>query len=89
MGAEGLETIGCNAGETPFSEILGAQAGAIDSEAEYQGQLMQEAMTYLQAAWKALRTVETISDNPKESEAAGRARGFVDEAFGALDGGDG
>ena len=48
---------------------------------------MQQALDDLQRAWKSLRRMETLSDDPVESEAAGRAVAFVDKAFTELEAG--
>jgi hypothetical protein len=86
MGAEGLEPSGQTAGETALSEMPGAQAGAIETETDCQGQLKARALEDLQRAWKSLRRLEDSSGDPSESKAAGRAVALVDKAFAALEG---
>ena len=85
MGAEGLEPNGYNAGETALSEIPGAHTGAIDFGTDSQGQLKADALADLQRAWKSLRRLEDLSDDPREVKAAGKAVAFVDKAFAELE----
>ena len=59
---------------------------AIDSESSSQGQLRQQALTDLQRAWKSVRRMETLSDDPAEAKVAERAVAFVDKAFAELEG---
>ena len=89
MGAEGLEPFspnmekqGENAVKDSRAKIPGAQAGAIDSESDSQGQLRQQALTDLQRAWKSVRRMETLSDDPAEAKVAERALAFVDKEIG-------
>ena len=46
---------------------------------------MTQALDDLQRAWKAIRRMETLSDDPAESKAAERALAFVDKAFAELE----
>ena len=85
MGAEGREPFGYNAGETALSEIPGVQIGAIGSDSDSQGQLKQRAIDDLQRAWKSIRRLEDLSDDPRESKAANRAVKHVDGAFRELE----
>ncbi len=87
MGAEGLEPYGYNAGEKAFPETGGAQGGAIENDAVSEGQLRQQALEDLQRAWKSIRRMETLSDDPSEATVAGRALAFVDKAFTELENG--
>lgn len=48
--------------------------------------LKLEAIEVPQAAWKAIRRVETLSDDKAEAKAAERALAFVDKAFAELEG---
>lgn len=79
-------TIAVSPANSAFSESAGAQAGAIDFESDSQGQLRQEALDDLQRAWKSIRRMEDLSDDPRESKAAGKAVAFVDKAFAELEG---
>ena len=83
----GTRTTGVSSANSALSEIPGAQAGAIETENDSQGQLRQQALDDLQRAWKALRRLETLSDDAAESKAAGKAVAFVDKAFRELEGG--
>lgn len=47
--------------------------------------LKAEALTDLQRAWKAIRRLETLSDDPAEAKVAERALAFVDKAFAELE----
>ncbi len=47
--------------------------------------LKTEALTVLQAAWKALRRLEDFTDDTTESKAANRAVAFLDKAFAELE----
>ena len=49
--------------------------------------LMQQALDALQAAWKAIRRMESMSDDPAEAKVAGKALTHVDKAFEQLEGG--
>ena len=42
-------------------------------------------MDDLQRAWKSIRRMETLSDDPAEAKAAERAVSFVDKAFAELE----
>ena len=93
MGAEGLEPFppnmekqGGNIGRMDFVETGGAQGGAIENDADSAGQLWQQAMDDLQRAWKSIRRMETLSDDPSEATVAGRALAFVNKAFAELEG---
>ena len=54
-------------------------------ESATEASLRQQALDAMQAAWKALRRLEDLSDDPAESKAAGRAVAFVDKAFAVLE----
>jgi hypothetical protein len=47
--------------------------------------LKAQTLEDLQRGWKSLRRLEDLSDDPKESKAAGRAVAFVDKAFAELE----
>ena len=47
--------------------------------------MKQETLDALQAAWKAIRRMETLSDDKRESEEARRALAHVDKAFAELE----
>jgi hypothetical protein len=49
--------------------------------------LKARALEDLKRAWKSLRRLEDLSDDPSESKAAGRAVAFVDKAFAELESG--
>jgi hypothetical protein len=93
MGAEGLEPFspdmdkhGGNVVNWHDSKMPGAQAGAIETETDCQGQLKARALEDLQRAWKSLRRLETLSVDPLDANVAERALAFVDKAFAALEG---
>lgn len=69
----------------PRSESAGAQAGAIETDSDSQGQLKAQALDDLQRAWKAIRRMETLSDDRADAKAAERALSFVDKAFAELE----
>ncbi len=48
--------------------------------------LRQQALTSLQLAWRDMRRMESLSDDPAESKLAGSALAFVDKAFEELEG---
>ena len=52
---------------------------------ETESSLKADALEVLQAAWKAIRRMETLSDDPGEAKAAERALAFVDKAFAQLE----
>ena len=81
----GTRSIPENAGEMPRSESAGAQAGAIETDSDSQGQLKAQALEDLQRAWKAIRRMETLSDDRAEAKAAERALSLVDKAFAELE----
>ncbi len=56
-------------------------------ETETDASLKTRALEDLQAAWKAVRRMETLSDDPVEAKVAERALAFVDKAFAELEGG--
>lgn len=47
--------------------------------------LKADALEVLQGACKAIRRMETLSDDPAEAKAAERALAFVDKAFAGLE----
>ena len=47
--------------------------------------MKQQALDSLQLAWRDIRRMETLSDDPGEAKAAGRALAFVDKAFAELE----
>ena len=59
--------------------------GTLTPKAETEVSLKSEALEVLQAAWKAIRRMETLSDDPAEAKAAERALAFVDRAFAELE----
>ena len=62
--------------------------GTLTPKAETEVSLKSESLEILQAAWKAIRRMETLSDDPAEAKAAERALAFVDKAFTELERGD-
>jgi hypothetical protein len=52
---------------------------------ETESSLKSEALEVLQVAWKAIRRMETLSDDKSEAKAAERALAFVDKAFAELE----
>ncbi|MCA9011222.1 MAG: hypothetical protein KDB01_15835, partial [Planctomycetaceae bacterium] len=67
------------------SESTRAKTYAFEADSDSVGSLRQQALTDLQRAWKSLRRLEDLSDDPAEAKAAERALSFVDKAFGELD----
>ncbi len=47
--------------------------------------MKQQALDSLQLAWRDIRRMESLSDDPAESKAAERALAFVDKAFAELE----
>ena len=47
--------------------------------------LKSNALEVLQAAWKAVRRMETLSDDQQDAKAAERALAFIDKAFAELE----
>lgn len=64
---------------------MSAMQGTLTPKAETESSLKPDAFEVLQAAWKAIRRTETLSDNPAEAKAAERALAFVDKAFVELE----
>ena len=60
--------------------------GTLTPKAETETRLKADALEVLQAAWKAIRRMETLSDDPAEAKVAERALAFVDKAFAELEG---
>ena len=83
----GLEQLPPNTGETAHSENGGHPGGQFGSDSETVASLRQQALTSLQLAWRDIRRMESLSDDPAESKVAGRALAFVDRAFEELEGG--
>ena len=48
-------------------------------------EMKQQTLDALQAAWKAIRLLETVSADKRESEEARRALFCVDKAFAELE----
>ena len=59
--------------------------GTLTPKAETESSLKADALEVLQAAWKAIRRLETLSDDPAEAKVAERALAFVDKAFAELE----
>jgi hypothetical protein len=74
MGAEGLEPHGYNAGKTALSEKPGAQAGAIDSDSDSQGQFANRALADLHRVWLTLRQWEAAA-LPRDAKRVQSLRG--------------
>ena len=85
MGAEGLETITENAGETAHSQNGGHPGGQFGNDRNSVASLRQHALEDLQRAWKSIRRMEELSDDPAEAKVAERALAFVDKAFAELE----
>ena len=60
--------------------------GTLTPNVETESSLKADALEVLQAAWKAIRRLETLSDDKAEAKAAERALAFVDKAFAELEG---
>ena len=82
----GLEPVPGNTGETALSEIGGHPGGQFGNDSDSVASLRQQALTSLQLAWRDIRRMESLSDDPAESKVAGRALAFVDRAFEELEG---
>ena len=83
----GLEPVRENTGETALSENGGTPGGTLATDSEPVASLRQQALDDLQRAWKSIRRMETLSDDPAESKVAERALALVDRAFEELEGG--
>ena len=81
----GLEQLPPNTGETAHSENGGHPGGQFGSDSETVASLRQQALTSLQLAWRDIRRMESLSDDPAESKVAGRALAFVNRAFEELE----
>lgn len=66
-------------------ESMRAKTYAFDPEPDSVGSLKRQALDDLQRAWKSIRRLEELSDDPRESKAAGRAVQHVDKAFRELE----
>ncbi len=77
---EGLEIAWENTGRTALSGNGGHPCGHQDV-----ANLKQQAIDDLQRAWKSIRRLEDLSDDPRESKAAGLAVKHVDKAFRELE----
>ena len=64
----------------------GHTGGHIDPDSDSVASHRQQALDDLQRAWKSLRRMESLSDDPAESKVAGLALAFVDRAFEELEG---
>lgn len=62
-----------------------AMQGTLTPKAETESSLKADALEVLQAAWKAIRRMETLSDDLAEAKLAGSALAFVDKAFAELE----
>lgn len=62
-----------------------AKTYAFEADSDSAVSLRQQALTDLQRAWKSIRRMETLSDDPAESKVAKLALGFVDKAFAELE----
>lgn len=85
MGAEGLETGRQNAGKTGVSEISGPTSGPISSKVNSVALLWKDTYDFLQASWRALKVIETTSDDLNEAREAELAREAVDRILAALE----
>ena len=81
----GLEQLPGNIGETALSVSGGHPGGQFGSDSETVASLRQQALTSLQLAWRDIRRMESLSDDPAESKVAGRALAFVNRAFEELE----
>ena len=83
----GVEQSEFEHGFKPLSENGGTPGGTLATDSEPVASLRQQAMDDLQRAWKSIRRMETLSDDPAESKVAERALALVDRAFEELEGG--
>ena len=83
----GVELSQFEQGFKALSESGGHPGGQFGSDSETVASLRQQALTSLQLAWRDIRRMESLSDDPAESKVAGRALAFVDRAFEELEGG--
>ena len=72
-------------GNLKQSESGGHPGGQFGSNSETVASLRQQALTSLQLTWRDIRRMESLSDDPAESIAAGRAMAFVSRAFEELE----
>ena len=69
VGAEGLEPIGSNTGETALSEKPGAQTGAIDFDSDSEGQIVrQELIAALQFSWMTAGRLDLYTEETAERQ---------------------
>ena len=54
-------------------------------ESATEASLRQQALDAMQAAWKAIRRMEDLSDDPAQSKSAGIAVSFLNKAFHELE----
>ena len=83
----GSKQTGFEQGFRALSESGGPTSGPIRPDSDSVASLRQQALTSLQLAWRDIRRMESLSDDPAECKVAGRALAFVDRAFEELEGG--
>ena len=67
------------------SDSMRAKNYAFEANSDSAASLRQQAVDDLQRAWKSIRRMETLSDDPAEAKVAERALAFVDQAFAELE----
>ena len=74
-----------NTGNLKHSENGGTPGGTLQTVDDSTAGLKAKALEDLQQAWKAIRRMETLSDDRADAKAAERALSFVDKAFAELE----
>ena len=87
IAAEGFEPPCILLAENEPMAKVAHQVAHLNPDSDSAASLKQQALTDLQLAWKSIRRMESLSDDPAESKVAGRALAFVDRAFKELEGG--
>jgi hypothetical protein len=87
VAAEGFEPPCILLAENDSTGKVAHQVAHLNPDSDSAASLKQQALDDLQRAWKSIRRMESLSDDPAESKVAGRALAFVDRAFEELEGG--
>ena len=81
----GVETSAFGQGFKALSESGGHPGGHLIADSDSVASRKTQALEDLQRAWKSIRRMELLSDDPAESKVAGLALAFVDKAFAELE----
>jgi hypothetical protein len=80
-----------NRGETRSKlislKLVAIQVAQFGCDFDSVASLKTRSLEDLQRAWKSIRRMESLSDDPAEAKGAKRALAFVDKAFAKLEGG--